>query len=276
MSMGKNLLTSESKSYLDNLCDLISSYENCLVAYSGGVDSTFLSFFANKVLGEKSLMITAKSPSLDNDELYNSLKIAKDKKWNHRVIDTKEFNNPDYTKNSLDRCYFCKEELFRTLSNIATNEGFNFVLDGSNIDDLNDFRPGMKASSQYGIKSPLVEVGLNKEMIRTISKHFKIPTWNKPSQPCLSSRIPYGTTITPKILEEVSRSENFLRSLGFKEVRVRHHGSIARIEVPEIYFEKILEFKSRDLIVKQLKMIGFKFVTFDLSGFRTGSLNHHE
>jgi uncharacterized protein len=113
-------------------------------------------------------------------------------------------------------------------------------------------------------------------MIRTISKHFKIPTWNKPSQPCLSSRIPYGTSITPKILEEVSRSEFFLRSLGFKEVRVRHHGSIARIEVPEIYFEKILEFKSRDLIVKQLKMIGFKFVTFDLSGFRTGSLNHHE
>ena len=221
-------------------------------------------------------MVTAKSPSLDNDELYNSLKIAKEKKWNHRVIDTKEFSNPDYTKNSLDRCYFCKEELFRTLSSIATNEGFNFVLDGSNIDDLNDFRPGMKASSQYGIKSPLVEVGLNKEMIRTISKHFKIPTWNKPSQPCLSSRIPYGTSITPKILEEVSRSEFFLRSLGFKEVRVRHHGSIARIEVPEIYFEKILEFKSRDLIVKQLKMIGFKFVTFDLSGFRTGSLNHHE
>ena len=276
MSMGKKLLTAESKSYLDNLCDLILSYENCLVAYSGGVDSTFLSFFANKVLGEKSLMVTAKSPSLDNDELYNSLKIAKEKKWNHRVIDTKEFSNPDYTKNSLDRCYFCKEELFRTLSSIATNEGFNFVLDGSNIDDLNDFRPGMKASSQYGIKSPLVEVGLNKEMIRTISKHFKIPTWNKPSQPCLSSRIPYGTTITPKILEEVSKSEKFLRSLGFKEVRVRHHGSIARIEVPEIYFEKILEFKSRDLIVKQLKMIGFKFVTFDLSGFRTGSLNHHE
>ena len=164
----KNLLTTESKSFLDNLSDLISSYERCLVAFSGGVDSTFLGFIANKVLGKNSLMITAKSPSLDNDELKNSLNLAKFWKWNHRVINTQEFNNQNYTKNNLDRCYFCKEELFRVLSEIANQEGFNFVLDGSNLDDLNDFRPGMKASSQYGVKSPLVEVGLNKEMIRTI------------------------------------------------------------------------------------------------------------
>ena len=271
----KNLLTTESKSYLNNLSDLISSYGRCLIAFSGGVDSTFLGFIANKVLGKNSLMITAKSPSLDNEELKNSLHLAKNWKWNHRIIDTKEFSNPNYTKNNLDRCFFCKEELFKVLSDIAIQEGFNFVLDGSNLDDLNDFRPGMKASSKYGVKSPLVEVGLTKEMIRTISKHFDIPTWDKPSQPCLSSRIPYGTTITPKILEEVSRSEKFLKSLGYKVVRVRHHGSIARIEVPEKDYEKLLDNQSRDLIVKELKKIGFKFITFDLLGFRTGSLNNH-
>ena len=272
--MKKNVLTPETESHFNNLCDLILSYENSLVAYSGGVDSTFLGFVANKVLGKKSLMVTAKSPSLDKDELENSVKLAKSWNWNHRVINTKEFSNPNYTENNLDRCYFCKEELFRILNEMAQREGFNFVLDGSNVDDLSDFRPGMKALAQYGIKSPLVEVGLTKKLIRNISEHFGIPTWDKPSQPCLSSRIPYGTTITPRILEQVANSEKFLKLLGYQEVRVRHHGSIARIEVPESYFENILNSQDRLLIVKELKKIGFKFVTFDLQGFRTGSLNN--
>jgi uncharacterized protein len=202
-----------------------------LVAFSGGVDSTLLLNVASNVLGKNVLAVIAASETYPGKEIENAGKLARRLKVRHKVILTHELDNPDFLSNPPERCYHCKKELFGTLASIAREEGISFVLDGSNHDDLLDFRPGAKAAKELGVRSPLREAGLTKAEIRELSRHFKLPTWDKPSLACLASRFPYYTRIEVKSLKQIGAAEDFLRELGFRQVRVRHHGPVARVEV---------------------------------------------
>ncbi|MGE5632661.1 MAG: ATP-dependent sacrificial sulfur transferase LarE [Caulobacteraceae bacterium] len=244
---------------------------SALVAFSGGVDSTFLLKVAGEVLGEKVLAVTASSETYPVRELEESKKLAQEMGIKHIVINTSELEIEGFADNPPDRCYYCKHELFSKLLDIAKQEGINYVLDGSNFDDRNDHRPGMKAARELGIRSPLKEAELTKEEIRTLSRQYNLETWDKPSFACLSSRFPYGTKITPDKLLTVGEAENYLRELGFKELRVRHHGDIARIEISEQSFPELIKHASK--VVEKLKSLGFLYVTMDLGGYKSGSMN---
>ena len=244
-----------------------------IVAYSGGVDSAFLAAVANGVLGDKALAVTANSPSLAPQELRDAVSLAQHLGLNHRVIDTKEVQRPDYQRNDPSRCFFCKDELYTHLSRLAAQEGFAWIANGTNVDDLGDFRPGLHAAKEYGVRSPLVEAGLSKREIRTLSQEMGLPTWDKPAQACLSSRIPYGTPVTVEALERIARAEEFLRGMGLGQLRVRHHGAVARIEVEPADFAILLEGDVRRRVTEYFRSIGYPYVTLDLDGFRSGSLN---
>ncbi len=244
-----------------------------IVAYSGGVDSAFLAAVAHQVLGHKALSITAKSPSLAPSELSEAVDLARRLGLNHRVIETHEVERPEYQANSPNRCYFCKDELYTHLTRIASQEGFAWVANGTNVDDLGDFRPGLNAAKQYGVRSPLVEAGLAKSEIRALSRDMGLPTWDKPAQACLSSRIPYGTPVSVEALTRIARAEEFLRGLGLRQLRVRHHDTIARIEVEPRDFALLIEDATRQRVTEYFRTIGYTYVTLDLSGFRSGSLN---
>lgn len=244
-----------------------------IVAYSGGVDSSFLSVVANQVLGRNALAVTASSPSLAPSELREAVSLAKSLGLNHRVIDTKEVERPDYRANNSSRCFFCKDELYTHLVRLASNEGFAWVANGTNVDDLGDFRPGLKAAKQYEVRSPMVEAGLSKAEIRTLSKNMALTTWDKPAQACLSSRIPYGTPVSQEALARISKAEEFLRGLGIKQLRVRHHATIARIEVEPEEFLSLIDDGVRRRLTDYFRSIGYSYVTLDLDGFRSGSLN---
>ena len=244
-----------------------------IIAYSGGVDSAFLAATAHQVLGKKSLAVTAESPSLAPSELRDAISLALSQGFNHKVIKTGEVDRPDYQANDSNRCYFCKDELYAHLTPLARDEGYEWVANGTNMDDLGDFRPGQNAAKQYGVRSPLVEAGLSKAEIRSLSKEMGLPTWDKPAQACLSSRIPYGSPVTVEALTRIAQAEEFLRGLGIGQLRVRHHGTVARIEVDPSDFGLLLEEETRTRLTEYFRSIGYAYVTLDLQGFRSGSMN---
>ena len=243
-----------------------------IVAYSGGADSTFLAAVANQTLGQASLAVTARSASLSPSELEQAVRVAGEIGLNHRVIDTNEVERDDYRANDPNRCYFCKEELYSHLSALPEAEHAQIV-NGHNLDDTGDFRPGIGSAKKRGIRSPLIEAGLTKSEIREHSRRLGLPTWNKPAQACLSSRIPYGTPITVDALSRVAQAESYLRELGIERLRVRHHDTIARIEVDPDDFPVLIEQRTRREIAERFRSIGYSYVAIDLDGFRSGSMN---
>ena len=259
---------------LDNLKNILKKYESIVVGYSGGVDSTFLLKIATDTLGKKNVLgVTAKSETYPKAEFEESQRIAEKFGFRVKVIESSELEIENFAQNDVNRCYYCKKELFSLLRKIADEEGLRNVADGSNMDDLNDYRPGMKAAKEIGVVSPLKEAGFTKQDIRDLSKKMGLPTWDKPSFACLSSRFPYGTTITKERVSMIDDAENFLRSLGIKQLRVRYHDDIARIEVLPDDFNLFLDKDTSKTIVEKFKKLGFKYITLDLQGYRTGSLN---
>lgn len=254
---------------LNSLRARIRELESATVAFSGGVDSALVLRIAHEQLGERALALTALSESLPSGELEEAQALARSIGARHVVLRTFETRDDNYLANAADRCYFCKTEMYARISDLARVEGLATVLDGLNLDDLNDRRPGRAAAIEYGVVSPLVDAGLNKDEVRELSKQLGLPTWDKPALACLSSRIPHGTPITLQSLSQVDRAETFLRSLGIRQVRVRHHGKTARIEVEPRDFALVRASESE--IAERLKSLGFPNVVLDPNGYRTGN-----
>jgi len=244
-----------------------------LVAFSGGVDSTFLAAVTHDVLGKAALAVTAVSPSIPASEVEEARRLALQIGIRHEVIETQEMERPGYVENSPQRCYFCKDELFGQLQGLARQRGIAWVADGCNTDDLGDHRPGRRAASEHGVRSPLIEAELSKEEIRLLSRARGLPTWDKPSMACLASRVPYGTAINVEMLDQIGAAEAFLRSLGVRQLRVRHHGEIARIELDQEGMDLLMRDGNRERVVERLRSLGYLYVTLDLAGFRSGSMN---
>ncbi|MBZ9607651.1 ATP-dependent sacrificial sulfur transferase LarE [Clostridium estertheticum] len=255
------------------LKEILQDLESVAVAYSGGVDSTFLLNVAADVLGNRVIAITAKSSTYPEREFKEAVKYIEGIGAKHIVIISEELEIEGFAKNPVNRCYFCKKELFSKIRKVADDNNINAVLDGSNADDASDYRPGMKAAKELKVISPLKDAGFTKNDIRVLSKRFGVPTWDKPAFACLSSRFPYGNEITVKKLSMVERAEQFLLDLGFRQIRVRHHGDIARVEVNVEERNKFFNIEMMDKVGNELKSIGFKYVTLDLLGYRTGSMN---
>ena len=244
--------------------------ERVVVAYSGGVDSAFLAAVAHDVLGRDSLAVTAVSPSLAERERRAAIELARRFGWNHDVVETRELEREEYARNSSDRCYWCKSVLFDMLRPLAAERSAD-ILVGTNLDDLGDYRPGLTAAAQRGVRTPLADAGLGKDDVRALSAARGLPTADKPASPCLSSRVAYGVRVTAEGLRRIDRAEEFLRGLGFDVLRVRDHGDLARIEVPSHRVEQVME--RRADIVRELRAMGWRYVTLDLLGFRSGSMN---
>ncbi len=242
-----------------------------LVAYSGGTDSTLLALLAAKELGFQMVAVTAVSPSGSTADLEEAGSIARHFGFQHVVLESHEFEDPRYIENTPQRCYWCKRSIVSLLAAYARQQNLAFLVDGSNADDSGDFRPGRKAAEEAGVRAPLLEAGLTKAEIRTASRDLGLPNWNKPSKACLSSRIPYGTPIDPLVLRKIEAAESLIEKLGIYQVRVRHHDSIARIEVNWDDFPVLLS--HRETLVEELRKLGYMYITLDLSGYRTGSLN---
>jgi len=258
---------------LESLKALFAEMDHALIAYSGGIDSTLVAKVAFDVLGEHALAVTAVSPSLLPEDLEEACIQAEEIGIAHELVETHELENPNYAANPVNRCYFCKSELHDTLKPLAWKRGYAYVIDGVNADDLSDYRPGIQAAKERGARSPLAEVGITKLEVREIAKHLGLSCWDKPAQPCLSSRFPYGEEITLAKLQRVGRAEAYLRKLGLKTLRVRSEGDTARIELPPEQIKEFVLTTDLSSLVEKFQSLGFIYVTLDLEGFRSGKLN---
>src|SRR4030095_10472179 len=257
----------------ERLREIFRELESVIVAYSGGVDSSYVAYVANEELGSRAVCITGQSASLPAYQRAEIDRVVEKFGFQHEMIDTEELENPSYRANDSNRCFFCKDELYTKLESVAQSRGIQHIVDGSTVDDLDDFRPGRQAAKQHAVRSPLIEVGLSKTEVRELSRKATLPTWDKPASPCLSSRIAYGTTVTIERLSKVDRGEEILREFGFREFRVRHHDQLVRIEIAPAEMERVLRKDLIDELARRFRELGFKYVTLDLEGFRSGSMN---
>jgi uncharacterized protein len=257
---------------LARLRGILTDLDGAIVAYSGGADSAFLADVAHETLGDRATAVTAVSPSLAPDERASARRLAEERGWRHREVETNELERLGYARNEADRCYHCKTELFEVLGRLAS-AGTTTVLVGTNLDDTSDHRPGQVAARERGVRAPLLEAELTKEEIRALSRERGLATWDKPASACLASRIAYGIEVTAERLDRVGRAEAFVRSLGVRQLRVRDHGDLARIEVPPEDVERIASDEVRPRVAAYLRELGFRYVTIDLEGFRSGSMN---
>jgi uncharacterized protein len=266
------MTTIDSK--LDKLLDILRGYRSCAVAFSGGVDSAVVAKGAQLALGDGAVAVTAVSPSLGEGELEDARKLAELIGIRHEIIQTDEFADANYSANPTNRCYFCKTELYSRLEQLLPRLGVAVIVNGANLDDAGDWRPGMKAAGEHQVRSPLLECGFTKADVRDLAAQWELPAWDKPASPCLSSRVAYGEQVTPERLRTIDKAEQLLRSLGLRTVRVRYHrGDLARLEVPLDAISQIAEPETRERLTGELKRLGFKYVTLDLEGFRSGSQN---
>ena len=267
------MVTTEVERKLAALHETVLATKGVVVAYSGGIDSTVVAAVAARALGDRAIAVTAVSPALPPGEAEEAKRLAARLGIRHRIVRTREVERPGYLANGLDRCYHCKTELYDVLARVAEERDFPAVVSGANLDDLDDFRPGLTAAAEHGVRHPLVETGMSKSDVREAARELGIPTWDKPASACLASRIPFGVTITVEELSKVGRAERALKDLGFTQCRVRSHGDVARIEVEAADLVRLAEPEVRERVVRSLRDLGYRYVTVDLEGFRSGSMN---
>jgi uncharacterized protein len=255
------------------LQDILTGYQSVLIAFSGGVDSAYLAIAAAEALGPRALAVTADSPSYPESHRRLALSIASDFRFAHEVIHTSELERPEYRVNPSNRCYYCKDELYGQLSALAAERGFAVVVDGNNADDRGDYRPGRQAAREHGVKSPLDEADLTKDDIRALARAAGLESWNEPASACLSSRVPYGTEVSNELLRQIENAETAVRELGFHVFRVRHHDTVARLEIARAEMARALDPEINARLVAALKGLGYQYVSLDLQGYRLGSLN---